>query len=113
MPLSAALTLRAAGWAAIHVRELGQQQASDTDILAAASAESRVVVTLDLDFPQILALPAASRPSVVLIRQRKLRGPAAAELLVKVWEQHEAALDEGCVLKVSQRGVRIRRLPLQ
>jgi len=75
MPLSAAVILRASGWDAIHVRELGKQKAADTDILADAAADGRVVVTLDHDFPQILALTAASRPSVVLIRQQ-MRAPS-------------------------------------
>src|SRR6266498_3870237 len=70
MPLAAALILRGLGWDAVHVRELGMHEAADTEILAYAARESRSIITLDRDFPQILALTAASRPSVVLVRQQ-------------------------------------------
>jgi len=74
LPLTAAAILRSLGWDAIHVRELSMQRASDDAILAVGAVESRTVITLDRDFPQILALTAASRPSVVLIRRQGLRG---------------------------------------
>jgi predicted nuclease of predicted toxin-antitoxin system len=41
-------------------------EAADDRILDFAARESRVVITLDRDFPQILALTHAARPSVVL-----------------------------------------------
>jgi predicted nuclease of predicted toxin-antitoxin system len=88
------------------------QEAADGEILAYAAAESRVVITLDRDFPQILALTGASRPSVVFVRQQRLRGAAAAALISAIWLEHEAVLDEGCVLKIGARGTRIRRLPV-
>jgi predicted nuclease of predicted toxin-antitoxin system len=113
MPLTAASILRGLGWDAVHVRELSMQQAADADILECAGRESRVIVTLDRDFPQILALTAAKRPSVVLIRQQRLRGAAVAELIQSLWLEHEATLDHGCVLKTGARGARIRLLPLR
>jgi predicted nuclease of predicted toxin-antitoxin system len=113
MPLTAASILRGLGWDAIHAREIGMQEAGDTEILEYAARESRVIVTLDRDFPQILALTAASRPSVVLIRQQRLRSAPVAELIQSLWLEHETALEEGCVLKTGPRGARIRRLPLK
>ena len=46
---------------AIHVREIELHKATDIEILDYAVRESRVVITLDRDFPQILALTAATR----------------------------------------------------
>jgi predicted nuclease of predicted toxin-antitoxin system len=112
LPATAALLLRNDGWDAIHVREVSMQKADDTEILEFGARDSRVVITLDRDFPQILALTAASRPSVVLIRQQRLRATGLAALLASIWREHEDALDQGCVLKVSARGTRIRLLPL-
>jgi predicted nuclease of predicted toxin-antitoxin system len=66
--------------------------APDIEILDFAAAQSRIVITLDRDFPEILALTAASRPSVVLIRQQRLPGPQVATLLASLSEKHEAAL---------------------
>lgn len=72
-----------------------------------------MVITLDRDFPQILALMSATRPSVVLIREQGLRAAAVVTLIESVWLEHEAALDQGCVVKASTRGTRARLLPLR
>jgi len=113
LPATAAIILRDDGWDAVHVREIAMKEAADDEILAYAARESHVVVTLDRDFPQILALTAATRPSVVLIRQQGLRSAALATLLASIWRQHESALEQGCVLKVGARVTRVRRLPLR
>ena len=109
---TAANILREAGWDAIHVRELSMHAASDSSIIDYAARESRVVITLDRDFPQILALTMATRPSVVFIRQQKLRAVELAELVTSIWKEYEHILEHGCVLKVSARGTRARLLPL-
>jgi predicted nuclease of predicted toxin-antitoxin system len=113
LPATAATILRDDGWDAVHVREIAMNEATDSEILEYAAGESRVVITLDRDFPQILALTAAHRPSVVLIRQQRLRGPELAALIVSIWRSHENALEQGCVLKTGTRGIRVRRLPLR
>ncbi|MGH9809692.1 MAG: DUF5615 family PIN-like protein [Terriglobia bacterium] len=113
LPATAVTALRAQGWDAVHAREVEMQEAADTDILDYAARESRVVITLDRDFPQILALTRAARPSVVLIRQQRLRAADVAPLLESIWRDHEAVLDQGCVVMVSARGSRARLLPLK
>ena len=50
-----------------------------------------MVITLDRDFPQILALTLAARPSVVLIRQERLRAAEIANLALHA--DHDAG---GC-----------------
>jgi predicted nuclease of predicted toxin-antitoxin system len=111
LPAGAASSLRECGWDAVHVREIGMHSASDRAILDRAAAESRVVVTLGRDFPQILALTAATGPSVVLIRWQRLQAANLVELVTSVWNDHETSLNKGCVLRVSARGTRIRSLP--
>ncbi len=64
LPAIAVIFLREDGWDAVHVRETGMRDATDAEILAYAARESRVAITLDRDFPQILALLGAVRPSV-------------------------------------------------
>jgi predicted nuclease of predicted toxin-antitoxin system len=100
------------GWDAVHVRNVGMRDASDEEILEYGARESRAVITLDRDFPQILALTRAALPSVVLIRQQHLRAPDVAALLVNVWQLHEPEVDRGCVVRIGAKGSRIRRLPL-
>ncbi|MGB7763109.1 MAG: DUF5615 family PIN-like protein [Bryobacteraceae bacterium] len=113
LPATAAIVLRNEGWDAVHVREIAMHVATDIEILNYAARESRVVITLDRDFPQILALTAADRPSVVLIRRQRLRAAEIASLITSVWQDHERALEQGCVLKVGARGMRVHRLPLR
>lgn len=72
-----------------------------------------MVITLDRDFPQILALTVANYPSVVLIRQQRLRASELAVLIASIWRDHENQLEQGCVLKVGVRGTRVRLLPLR
>jgi predicted nuclease of predicted toxin-antitoxin system len=53
LPATAVMILRVDGWDAVHTREIGIHEASDLEILAYAARESRVVITLDRDFPPI------------------------------------------------------------
>lgn len=66
----------------------------------------------DRDFPQIFAITAATSPSVVLIRQQRLRAELA-EPIVSIWREHDNALEQGCVLRASARGTQVRRSPLR
>jgi len=113
LPASAAILLREAGWDAVHVREMAMHEATDDEILDYAARESRVLITLDRDFPEILALTAATRPSVVLIRQHRLRAAELAALIASIFQDYQNALEQGCVLKVGARGIRVRLLPLK
>jgi predicted nuclease of predicted toxin-antitoxin system len=60
--------LSGAGHDAIHVADIGLLSASDPDIMQAAAAEDRVLVTADSDFAAMLALGEHRAPSVVLLR---------------------------------------------
>ncbi len=71
-----------------------------------------VVVTLDQAYPRMIALMAAQLPSIVLVRQQGLRTLEIADLLGSVWIEHEAALEQGCIVRVSARDTRMRLLPL-
>jgi predicted nuclease of predicted toxin-antitoxin system len=113
LPAKVTSILRTAGWDAVHVREIAMGEAQDVDILEFAARESRVAVTLDRDFPQILALTAAKRPSVVLIRQQRLRAAAVAALLESLWREYEGVLESGCVVTVGAHGTRVHTLPLK
>jgi predicted nuclease of predicted toxin-antitoxin system len=98
LPLSAAVILREHGWNAQHVREIGMRDLSDEAILERTARELFVLITLDPDFPQALAFTSALRPSVVLIRQQRLRATDVAALIASICEEYDAALSEGSVL---------------
>lgn len=111
-PLIAA-GLSEAGHDAVHTRDLGLQRASDTDVLARALADSRIVVSADTDFGTLLAGSRADGPSIVLIR--RLSDRSARRLLAVLLTNLAAAeegLAEGAIVVLEDERVRVRRLPL-
>ena len=56
------------GHDAVHASSIGLARAPDTEIIARARNEERIVVTADLDYPRLLALSTADRPAVLLLR---------------------------------------------
>jgi predicted nuclease of predicted toxin-antitoxin system len=57
------------GHDAVHVAERSLLGAPDTDLMTAARTEGRVVVSVDTDFGELLALGRHPGPSVILIRR--------------------------------------------
>jgi predicted nuclease of predicted toxin-antitoxin system len=112
LPRSAAALLRQAGWDVIHVSEIGMSRADDADILQRARAESRVCVTLDADFHSLLATSGERSPSTIRIRKEGLDATALAVLLQGVWAKIADALNSGALMTVTERSVRVRRLPI-
>ncbi|MHB1541972.1 MAG: DUF5615 family PIN-like protein [Steroidobacteraceae bacterium] len=112
LPRSAVELLRADSWDAVHVFDCGLSTAPDEQILAFARVNAYVVCTLDADFHSILGVSGAAGPSVVRVRQEGLRGPALASLLRRVWEQVGGAIESGAAVTVTDRAVRLRRLPI-
>lgn len=104
--------LAAAGVVAEHVGDLGLAQASDAAILDEASKNRAVVVTLDADFHQALAMTQAATPSVIRIRIEGLKGDKIAALLLQVLGKFEVELLAGAVVSVTATSIRARKLPI-
>ncbi len=112
LPRSTAELLRQKGLDAVHTGECGLSVASDDEILAAGRVQRRTVVTLDSDFHTILALSAASGPSVIRVRWEGLRGPEMARLIGQVLGLCLDELESGAAVSVRPDGIRVRRLPM-
>ena len=112
LPRSTAELLRQDGWDVLHVAECGLSEAPDSLILQYAEANDRIVCTLDADFHALLAVSGATGPSVVRIRREGLRGPALASLLKQVWSRIAEPLETGALVTVTERAIRLRRLPI-
>jgi predicted nuclease of predicted toxin-antitoxin system len=113
LPRGAAADLTADGWDVQHVTDLGLGAARDEDILATAERQGRAVVTLDHDFPRLLFLEAAAKPSVILLRMDGLDRRAAVELLRTLLPQVDAELRSGAIVSVDWSGARVRLLPVR
>lgn len=111
-PRSSANALLLKGWDVVHVGDIGMSRAMDTEIVDWAARERRVVVTLDSDFHALLALGGLTFPSVVRIRKQGLDGAMLASLLLRVWPRIGGALAGGAAVTITERDVRVRRLPI-
>jgi predicted nuclease of predicted toxin-antitoxin system len=112
LPRSTGFLLLKNGIEALHVAEIGLASASDANILEAALLEHRVLVTLDADFHALLALSGASKPSVIRIRIEGLRAEDLASLLAQILIVCEPDLIKGSMVTVTEKGIRVRQLPL-
>lgn len=112
LPRRACDDLRLEGIDAVHLGPLGLQNLPDDKVIELAVREGRVIVTLDRDFTQLIALSGARVPSLVYLRQNVDR--ARAVVLVRpVLQACEAALAAGSVVSVTEDQIRVRPLPIE
>jgi len=104
--------LRSTGHEAEHLHELRLGTLSDSDILARAVSESRIVVTHDLDFANLLAASSAKLPSVIVFRLQNMRPEKVISRLYSLLADHSGDLEKGAILSVSELRIRLRPLPL-
>jgi hypothetical protein len=76
-----------AGIEAVHWSALGPIDAPDREICAFAGLHGYVILTNDLDFPQILAHPWDSGPSVIVLRGEPLVREAKGQSLIRASEE--------------------------
>lgn len=105
--------LRTQGHDVRHLREEGLQRMPDTDIFFKAATESRILLTFDLDFGEILALSGERKVSVVLFRLHNSRTSHVIERLKLALAQSTTILESGSIMVIEENRVRTRRLPLR
>jgi predicted nuclease of predicted toxin-antitoxin system len=97
---------------AIHLIEEGLNRMPDGEILRKARLENRILLTHDLDFGELLAASGGELPSVIIFRLKDMRAPNVSKHLFSIINQQTEALNQGAVLSVTERKVRVRRLPI-
>ena len=115
MPLSPALAqwLLSQGHDAIHATNVDLARAPDTEIMARAKHDDRIVVTADLDYPRILALSTADRPAVILFRGgdwSESESVARLRVLLAIVPENELT---SSLVVVEKARIRRRMLPLR
>lgn len=96
----------------VHAYKIGKGEASDTELLDIARREERVVITADLDFPQLLALSAAHGPGVILFRGGNYSDIEMCDLLERVLREIPVEILESSVCVVDKKRIRFTRLPI-
>jgi predicted nuclease of predicted toxin-antitoxin system len=104
--------LQSEGWDSVHWSEIGQPDATDSELMEWAREHGRVVLTHDLDFGAMLAATQATSPSVAQIRTQDVRPESLAPLLILVLRRYENELTEGALLIADRSRSRVRILPL-
>ena len=104
--------LRLRGHDAVHVRELALERATDRELVDKARGDSRVLLTFDLDFGEILALGVVDGPSVVTFRLADERADAVNRRLEVVLSEQTNAPASGALVLVEDARYRVRRLPI-
>jgi predicted nuclease of predicted toxin-antitoxin system len=104
--------LRNEGHDAVHLREEKLHRIPNGAIFEKAYAESRVILTFDLDFGEIIALSGGKSVSVILFRLHNTRTPHVVERLKKVLRDSGDDLEKGAIVVVEESRHRTRRLPI-
>jgi len=114
MPVSSLLlsVLDTYGHEGVHAHQIGQDRASDRELLEIARREGRIVITADLDFPRLLALSSAEGPGLILFRGGNYSDTEMCELLERVLQEVVPDVLENSICVVDKRRIRITRLPL-
>ena len=102
--------LRSGGHDAAHVFEFGLNEAGDDPILKEAAIRGQALLTVDLDFGEILA-QSSGRVSVLILCFRSTATAAVIRRLEMALPKAATALEKGAVVIVGEGSVRVRRLP--
>jgi predicted nuclease of predicted toxin-antitoxin system len=81
--------------------------------MAAALAESRVVISADTDFGELLVDRRNLRPSFVLFRRHGRTPEVQSSILLANLEEVEEDLVAGAVVVIAKDRIRVRRLPIR
>ncbi len=104
--------LRAQGHDAVHVAERSYHRRSDADILELARQEDRIVRTHDLGFGALMSSTGSSVPSIIIFRLSDMRPVSVIAYLQIALTRHGTTLREGAILSLTERRIRVRKLPL-
>ena len=92
--------LKQLGHDATHVRTLGLQRAPDTRIVDRARTDGSIVLSLDLDFGDILALGVMDKPSAIIFRLADELADSVNARLSTVLTERSADLESGALILI-------------
>ncbi len=104
--------LRSLGYNTVRVNDLLRADAADEEIIARAIADSRVILTQDLDFSALIALSGKALPSPICLRLSSSRIENVNNILERVLPMIEEDLRAGMIVTVGDHHIRRRKLPL-
>ncbi len=102
------------GHDAIHVRDIGLQDAPDIKIFNHAAKAERVIVSADTDFGYLLSKWNKPKPSFIIFRKGSQRDPKIQSELLEANLSKDLlkVLSKGAILVIETNRIRVRRLPI-
>ena len=112
MPVSPQLAkwLNEKGHDAVHTSDIGLYKTKDKDIIREARKQERIIITADLDYPQLLAMSHAKDPGIILFRGGNYNEQEMLELLKRVLDNQKEEKLSNSIIVVDK--TRMRRCPL-
>lgn len=105
--------LQSLGYDALHLHDQSLDRLPDPAILEKARHEKRILLTHDLDFGELVAASGAKLSSVIIFRLRNMRPEQVNRYLQGIIIQHQAAIEEGAIISVTEGHIRVRVLPVK
>ena len=96
----------------VHLRDRGLQKLPDDEILDLARLEQRIILTIDLDFAQLLAVSKQALPSVILFRLGNENYDEINQRLIEVLNNCQQELETGAIVSVNNESFRVKKLPI-
>lgn len=113
MPLSFAEILNELGHEAVHVFDVGLNETDDAIILEYARKNGQIIITFDLDFSRLVAIGNLRLPSVITFRTDTMTPALFRQVMVRHLEELQEALTVGAMVTITNRNIRVKRLPVR
>jgi predicted nuclease of predicted toxin-antitoxin system len=104
--------LRSIGHDVYRINERGLPKAKDREIVDIAEDEQRIILTMDLDFPAIIATSRKSTPSAIIFRLSDESHETVNSLLSDILPKVERELLNGAIVIIEDDRYRVRELPV-
>jgi len=109
IPTAVAILLRGRGIDVDTVLEESLGGRTDPEVLAAATQEDRLLITLDRGFGDVRAYPPGSHPGIIVLRPADQRVHTLTNMVETLIDSHEIESLAGCVTVIQRNMLRVRR----
>ena len=101
------------GFEAIRVNKaISEDHVKDEEIFNFALEKNFIIITMDLDFGQILAITKSNRPSTIILRLEDPRVKNVNNKLLNILPIIQKELLDGSIVIIEEKRIRIRQLPI-
>ncbi|MDI6731137.1 MAG: DUF5615 family PIN-like protein [Candidatus Margulisbacteria bacterium] len=109
IPIEAEAVLQQCGCDALHVCSVKMSGKDDSQIMAFAQKEKRILVTLDLDFSNILTYPPKTHFGIIAIRLLYPKRKKIIDLLVNFVQKIDEVDISKSLIILEENGYRVRK----